>query len=160
TPFRQQTASFYLALSPCAQSFPVEGLCAEHLSPLLLTYFAPLNGVVISYSNPRLSEGPNDVHPSSSKKYVLAQSIDEYAVNFVWLTAEFTVFRPSRGTYLEGYVNLQNESLLGLVCYNYFNAGIDRTRLPKEWKWEGEGYWADGEGNKVEGRMVFKVKDF
>ncbi|KAH9842123.1 SHS2 domain [Teratosphaeria destructans] len=175
TPFQQQTSSFYLALSPCAQSFPVEGLCAEHISPLLLTYFAPLKGVVISYSNPRLSEGPEDVYPSSSKKSVLAQSIDEYAVNFVWLTADFTIFRPSIGTYLEGYVNLQNESLLGLVCYNYFNAGIDRTRLPKEWKWvgdddasskrqnglkEGGGYWVDGEGKKVEGRLVFKVKDF
>ncbi|KAK5121253.1 hypothetical protein LTR85_005419 [Meristemomyces frigidus] len=182
SPFVQETTSFYLALSPCAHEYPLEGLCAEHISPLLLSYYPPLKGIVLSYDNPRLSEDPDDAQrpqASSSReaKTVLARSIDEYAVTYVWLTADFLLFRPNRGTYLEGHVNLQNESILGLVCYNYFNAGIERNRLPRDWRWvgdenafegrgkqkasqEGEGYWADGDGKKVDGRVVFRVRDF
>lgn len=178
-PFVQLTTSFYLPLSPIAQSFPLEGLCAEHISPLLLTYHPPLKGVVLSYSNPRLSEEPEG-QPSTSSHgdagVVLSKSIDEYGVTYIWLTADFLVLRPVRGVWLEGHVNLQNESILGLICYNYFSAGIERTRLPRDWRWVGdesaqtdgkrkdrrggEGYFVDGQGKKIDGKMNFKVKDF
>ena len=62
------------------------------------------------------------------------------------------------------------------MCYNYFNAGIERSRLPKDWRWvgeesqqsegqqkhlkQGEGYFVNGKGNQVEGRLVFMVRDF
>lgn len=178
SPFVQQTASFYLALSPCAHNFPLEGVSAEHISPLLLTYYPPLKSIVLSFTNPRLSEHPEDrpqANNSNEAKVVLAKSIDEYAVTYVWLTAEFVLFRPKKGTYLEGYINLQNESILGLVCYNYFNAGIERERLPKDWRWvsgdvqsvggqtaelDGDGYYVDGDGERVEGRLIFRVEDF
>ena len=180
SPFAQQTASLYLSLSPIAHNFPLEGLCAEHISSLLMTYFPPLHGVIMSYSNPRLSEHPEQgAQAVSSKqaKVVLSRSIDEYAVTYVWLTADFTIFRPGEGTVLEGYVNLQNESILGLVCYNYFNAGIERSRLPGDWSWTGDaddsqqrgrrkeeelmhGYYVDGNGKKVDGRVLFRVRDF
>ncbi|EMC99172.1 hypothetical protein BAUCODRAFT_31494 [Baudoinia panamericana UAMH 10762] len=171
SPFEHVTASLYLALSPCANDFPVEGLLAEHLSPLLLTYYPPLKGVVLSYTNARISNGPN----GAGDGIALGQSIDEYAVTFLWLTADFLLFKPSRDAYLEGCVNLQNESLLGLICYNYFNAGIDRSRLPTDWSWKDNddvegvakwgrqptnGHWVDGDGVKVEGRLAFRVRDF
>lgn len=60
---------------------------------------------------------------------------------------------------LEGHITLQNESILGLLCYNYFNAAIQRDHLPKDWSWDGEG-WTDGAGDKVEGKLKFKVEDF
>lgn len=183
SPFVKQTTSFYLPLSPCAYHFPLEGLCAEHISPLLLTYYPPVGGVVISYSSPRLSEHANDglqVDTSDRTKAVLSRCIDEYAVTYIWLTAEFLLFKPRRGTYLEGYVSLQNEGILGLVCYNYFNAVIEREKLPEDWRWEedgddvsdkgqakrtskavaGAGYFVDGQGQKIEGRIVFRVEDF
>ncbi|KAF2721376.1 hypothetical protein K431DRAFT_284974 [Polychaeton citri CBS 116435] len=183
SPYIQKTASLYLALSPVAYHFPLEGLCAEYLSPLLLTYYAPLEGVVLSYSNHRLSEHPSQGvitrSNAETKKPVLSRSVDEYAVTYVWLTADFTLFRPSKGTVLEGYVNLQNEGILGLMCYNYFNTGIERNRLPPDWKWisnggeslegkkrkvkadaPGDGYFVDGSGQNVEGRIVFRVRDF
>jgi DNA-directed RNA polymerase I subunit RPA43 len=180
SPFIQQTTSFYLALSPIAHHFPLEGLCAEHISPLILTYYAPLKGVVLSYNDPRLSESPEKgakVSKGKDSKTVLGTSVDEYAVTFVWLTVDLLIFKPQRGTVLEGYVNLQNESILGLICYNYFNAGIERSRLPKDWQWvedetteESEemsrkrrnaaGHYVNAEGNKVEGKIIFKVKDF
>jgi DNA-directed RNA polymerase I subunit RPA43 len=180
SPFVQQTTSFYLALSPIAHHFPLEGLCAEHISPLILTYYAPLKGVVLSYNDPRLSESPEKgakVSKGKDSKTVLGTSVDEYAVTFVWLTVDLLIFKPQRGTVLEGYVNLQNESIFGLICYNYFNAGIERSRLPKDWQWveddtteENEeisrkrrnaaGHYVNAEGNKVEGKIIFKVKDF
>ncbi|KAK4988482.1 hypothetical protein LTR50_003886 [Elasticomyces elasticus] len=181
SPFTQTTASLYLALSPICQQYPLEGLCAEHLSPLLLTYYPPLKGVILSYSNPRLSEHPEDGVGATGVQ-VLARSVDEYAVSFVWLTADFTLLRPHRGTYVEGWVNLQNESHIGLICYNYYNASIDRRRLPKDWQWVGsdretsatpdigaqdgnteethEAHFVDGQGNRVEGLMQFRLRDF
>jgi DNA-directed RNA polymerase I subunit RPA43 len=170
-----------IPLSPIAHQFPLEGLCAEHISPLLLTYYPPMKGVVLSYSDPRLSESPEvgtKIAKSKDEKTVLGRSVDEYAVTYVWLTVELLVFKPQRGTVLEGYVNLQNESILGLICYNYFNAGIERSRLPKDWQWvedeaqenngemsrkgrrDAAGHYINAEGKKVEGKIVFKVKDF
>ena len=181
SPFMKQTTSFYLALSPCTQHFPLEGLCAEHISPLLLTYFPPLKGILLSYEHPRISEQPSgdvQVNSSDDNTAILSQSINEYGVTFIWLTAEFTIFRPRKGTFLEGVVNVQNESMLGLVCYNYFNAMIERDKLPKDWKWvdngdegaqvqkkrrralQGAGHFEDGEGEEIEGKIVFKVIDF
>ena len=131
SPFYEQTYSLYLPLSPISQRHAIQGLCAEHLSPLILTYYPPFHGVIISYSDPRLSTEPD----AEESKPAYAKSIDEYAPTFIWLTAEFLVFKPTKGTLIEGYVNLQNESNLGLVCWNFFNASIGRKRLPKGWKW-------------------------
>ncbi|TKA39061.1 hypothetical protein B0A54_09658 [Friedmanniomyces endolithicus] len=172
SPFIHKTETFYLALSPCANDFPLEGLVAEHISPLLLTYHPPLRGVVLKYSNARLSGTP-DGQSKDGDGVVLSKAIDEYAVTFVYLTVDLVIFAPTKDSWLEGYVNLQNESLLGLVCYNYFNAAIERQRLPKDWRWVddasrgntrvakgGQGYWVDDSGGRVDGKVVFRVKDF
>lgn len=64
---------------------------------------------------------------------------------------------------------MQNESMIGLLCYNFFRAGINVENLPKDWRWVGPdgeedmtGHFVDG-GNgdkRVEGRLVFRVEDF
>ena len=176
TPFHIQTSSLYVALAPVSQKYPLEGLCAEHLSPLILSWYPPFNSVILSYSNPRISAKPfgNDGDTT------LLQNIDEYAVSWAWLTAEFLLFKPDQGVTVEGYVNLQNEGHLGLVCWNLFNAMIERKRLPEDWKWvgvesqeggeevmgmgeayaeDGAGYFVDGEGKKVDGMVKFRVRD-
>jgi DNA-directed RNA polymerase I subunit RPA43 len=176
SPFHVQTSSLYLPLAPVSQKYPLEGMCAEHISPLILTYYPPFNGVVLSYSNPRLSEKPF----GNDGEEVLLKNIDEYAVSWSWVTAEFLLFKPEKGAWLEGYINLQNEGHLGLVCWNLFNASIERKRLPPDWKWmdvsemqneeedeargetyaeEGIGYYVDGEGKKIEGMVKFRVKE-
>jgi len=156
TPFVTQTTSLYLPLAPSAHNLPIQGLCAEHISPYLLSYHPPLNGILLSYSNPRLSSTPHSVpshvpdsaehdesdHGASAPR-VLVQSVDEYGVGFVWLTAEFLLLRPRRGTWIEAEVRVQNPSYLGLVCWNFFNAGVERRRLPADW------VWVDGTGAKV-----------
>lgn len=130
--FHQQTSSLYLPLPPISQSHPLQGLCAEHLSPLILTYYPPFHGVILSYANVQLSSSPAI---TTSNEDVLARSIDEYAASFIWVTADFLLFRPERGNVLEGWINLQNEGNIGLVCLNFFNASIERKRLPREWRW-------------------------
>lgn len=135
SPFQNQTSSLYLPLSPVAQSHPIQGLCAEHISPLILNYYAPFNGVIISFSNPRLSNDGDKSSVTDGRQKVFARSINEYAANFVWLTADFLIFRPENGSVVEGFINLQNETNIGLVCWNFFSASIERKRLPKDWKW-------------------------
>ena len=191
SPFFEQTSSFYLPLSPICQQYPLQGLCAEHLSPLILTYYPPLDGVVLSYSNAKLSTDPPGGSEDDVEGPVLAQSIDEYSVSYIWVTADFLVFRPRRGCRIEGWINLQSEGNIGLVCYNFFSVSIERKRLPKEWKWirggtgrfgarkskqskdvgkqaetpqangfgDEDGYFQDGDGNKVEGSLTFTVKN-
>ena len=131
SPFYQQTSSFYLTLPPISQKHALQGICAEHISPLILTYYPPFHGVIISYSNARLSTDPQ----AGTSKPAYARAIDEYASSFIWLTADFVIFKPQRHSTIEGYVNLQSESTIGLLCLNFFNASIERKRLPKEWKW-------------------------
>ncbi|KAL8671263.1 MAG: hypothetical protein Q9168_004232 [Polycauliona sp. 1 TL-2023] len=134
SPFHQQTASLYLPLPPIAQSHPLQGICAEHISPLILTYYSPLRGVIISFQNARLStDGLQD--SSGQDEPVLAQAIDEYAAPHIWVVVDFLLFKPQRGNAIEGWINLQNEGNIGLVCWNFFNATIERKRLPKNWKW-------------------------
>ncbi|KAK6583017.1 hypothetical protein PZA11_004093 [Diplocarpon coronariae] len=144
SPFHLQTSSLYLPLAP------------------------------VSQNNPRLSEKAF----GNDGTEVLLQNLDEYAVSWTWLTAEFLLFKPEKGAWLEGFVNLQNEGHLGLVCWNLFNASIERKRLPSDWEWrdvsdaregnegdgqtyaeEGAGHYVDGEGNKVEGLIKFKVRE-
>lgn len=174
SPFHMQTSSLFLPLAPVSQKTPLEGLCAEHLSPLILTYYPPLAGVLLSYHNVRLSEKP---FGNDGEEDVLLQNIDEYAVSWAWVTAEFLLFKPEKGAWLEGYVNLSNEGHLGIVCWNLFNASIERKRLPSDWKWvgvqereegdgeeevyaeEGAGHYVDGEGKKVEDMVKFRVRE-
>lgn len=135
SPFYEQTSSLYLPLSPISFQHPKSGLCAEHLSPLILTYFPPFNGVILSYCNVRLSTDPDEIFVSNDTLPVLARSIDEYAVSFVWVTADFLVFKPQKHNLMEGWINLQNEGNLGLVILNFFNVSISRENLPRDWVW-------------------------
>ena len=181
SPFYNQTSSFYLPISPISLAKPLEGLCAEHLSPLILTYHPLFRAIVLSYSNVHLGEEPTT---SPNIEPVLAKSIDEYAVSFVWVTADFLLFSPQKGDQIEGQINLQDKSHVGLVCWNLFNASIERIRLPKSWKWhtitsrnDGEvtsnhtesiesqprasknGYYKDEHGLALAGKITFRVKD-
>lgn len=144
SPFYTQTSSLYLPLAPIAQAHPLSALCAEHVSPLLLSYYPPFHGVLISYSDPRLSSKPHDIYTGDGRQKAFARSVDEYAATFVWLIAEFLVFRPQSGDVIEGYINLQSESSIGIIYWNYFNASIERSNLPRKWTWIPGGMAARG----------------
>lgn len=143
SPYTLTTATLYLPLSPISISptHALASLLAEHLSPLLLTYYPPLKGIVLAYSNASISSTPPSASSAaqsqdpSPQPLTLATSANEYGVLYVYLTATFLVFRPQRGQILEGWVNVQSEGFLGAVVLNLFSVGIERKRLPTNWKW-------------------------
>lgn len=135
SPFYEKTYSLYLPISPISYHYPLSGICAEHLSPLLLKYYPPFHGVVLSYSNPKLSADPEYTPENEESGPILARSVDEYAASFVWITAHFLIFSPKKGNTIEGWINIQNQGNLGLLCWNFFNVHIERKRLPKDWTW-------------------------
>ncbi|KAM3425414.1 DNA-directed RNA polymerase subunit [Cercospora zeina] len=158
SPIQRVTATLYIAVSPVVNNYPIEGICAEHFSPLYLQYYPPFDGVVLSYENVRLSENPEEGLREDGPSTVLARSINEYGVEFVWVTADFLIFRPAPNTYLKAEVNLQNESILGLLYLNYFTVSIPKENLPQDWRWE-NGQWVNAQG-EVEKEVVCKVVDF
>ncbi|KAL2824773.1 hypothetical protein BDW59DRAFT_82491 [Aspergillus cavernicola] len=153
SPYSLTTATLYLPLSPISISptHALASLLAEHLSPLLLTYFPPLQGIVLAYSNASISSqppsSPSTTSPAepSPQPLTLAATAGEYGVMYVYLTATFLVFRPQRGQTLEGWVNVQSEGFLGAVVLNLFSVGIERKRLPSSWKWIPPGEEDDAE---------------
>ncbi|PYI32816.1 hypothetical protein BP00DRAFT_424635 [Aspergillus indologenus CBS 114.80] len=146
SPYTLTTATLYLPLSPISISptHAQASLMAEHLSPLLLTYYPPLEGIVLAYSNVTISSTPPSSPESAAaaaatedhpQPLTLARTAGEYGVLYVYLTATFLVFRPQRGQLLEGWVNVQSEGFLGAIALNLFSVGIERKRLPSNWKW-------------------------
>ncbi|PYH86925.1 hypothetical protein BO82DRAFT_350029 [Aspergillus uvarum CBS 121591] len=146
SPYTLTTATLYLPLSPISISptHAQASLMAEHLSPLLLTYYPPLEGIVLAYSNVTISSTPPNSPGSAAaaaatedhpQPLTLARTAGEYGVLYVYLTATFLVFRPQRGQLLEGWVNVQSEGFLGAIALNLFSVGIERKRLPSNWKW-------------------------
>ncbi|KAJ0420416.1 hypothetical protein BJY00DRAFT_313091 [Aspergillus carlsbadensis] len=143
SPYSLTTATLYLPLSPISISptHALASLLAEHLSPLLLTYYPPLQGIILAYSNASISSHRPSASSTSSladlnpQPLTLAATAGEYGVMYVYLTATFLVFRPQRGQLLEGWVNVQSEGFLGAVVLNLFSVGIERKRLPPTWKW-------------------------
>ncbi|KAI0179401.1 hypothetical protein GGR52DRAFT_304848 [Hypoxylon sp. FL1284] len=137
-PFFTQTVSQYLPLFPSGLVEPIEGFADQHLRPLLNRYVPSFRGVLLAYRNPRLGEAPGKgslTEESAMEDAVLLESINEYAVNFGWLTVEVDLFRPTRGSWMEGSVNLQGEGHIGVVCWDMFNASIEASRLPQGWRW-------------------------
>ncbi|GAB1196148.1 hypothetical protein APSETT444_005415 [Aspergillus pseudonomiae] len=98
-------------------------------------------GIVLAYSDASISSTPPSSSTSSDpadpnpKPLTLAKTAGEYGVLYVYLTATFLVFRPQKGQILEGWVNVQSEGFLGAVVLNLFSVGIERKRLPSNWKW-------------------------
>ncbi|KAI0383414.1 hypothetical protein F5Y04DRAFT_251258 [Hypomontagnella monticulosa] len=137
-PFFTQTVSQYLPLYPSGLIEPVEGFADQHLRPLLNRYVPSFRGVLLAYRNPRVGEAPGRgslTEESANKEVVLLESINEYAVTFGWLTVDIDLFRPTRGAWMEGTVNLQGEGHIGVVCWDMFNASIEAGRLPHGWRW-------------------------
>lgn len=143
SPFHTTTLSLYLPLPAIALSATtaLPSLLTTHLTPLLLTYYPPLRGIVLSISNPILSSKkpqPNSPpsHPiDAESRTVLAHCADTDGLSYVWLTATFLLFRPRIRDELEGWLNVCSEGFVGLVCYNYFQVAVARNRIPRQWKW-------------------------
>lgn len=121
-PFRVVTARLYLPISPLHSLYPWLSLECDHLDPLVLTYYPPLRGVIFAYRNIRFNQ-----------KGAKMQADSPFA--FTWVTVDFLLWCPKKGDRLEGWVNLQSESHVGLLVLNTFNISVPRGKIPAGWRW-------------------------
>ncbi|KAL9107120.1 MAG: hypothetical protein Q9227_007900 [Pyrenula ochraceoflavens] len=136
SPFIQTRLSQYIAVPPIAlsTSTALSSIIAEHLSPLLLTYSHAAGGTILAFFDPSISTDPPspDAEPTTQ---ALALSAHEYGVSYVWLTATFLLFAPTRGQTLRGHLTACGEGFLSLTLYNLFSAVIRKDRIPRDWTW-------------------------
>ncbi|KAK2008271.1 hypothetical protein LZ32DRAFT_609618 [Colletotrichum eremochloae] len=197
-PFFTQTVSLYLPIYPIGWDTPCTAAASQHLEPLVNRYVPELKGVLLAFRNVALSEQPGRRYAATNdSEHCDLVSVDEYAVGFGYVTVDVDLFVPRRGAWMEGSINLENEGHIGVVCWGRFNASIESSRLPPEWRWvhagsaeaasyvvdpfdggddgaaaEAEdehgavrqihttGFWVDGNGDKVKGRVRFRIKAF
>ncbi|KAJ4397594.1 hypothetical protein N0V93_001827 [Gnomoniopsis smithogilvyi] len=137
-PFFTQTFSQRIPVWPAAFDEPLTKTAREYLDPQLNRYSPKFKGVLLAYKNVNLSDRPqraNPKNPPTDDTPVTLASFECYAPPFAWLTADLHLFVPSRGAWMEGEINLQSESHVGVVCFEKFNASISRRSLPKSWSW-------------------------
>lgn len=154
-PFELEDVARRVPIPPVGQSKPLASVCADSLSPMIMRWDALFKGVVFAYQNAKLISDPTA--GSSGDQMPLAQAVDEYAAPFVWVRAEFLVFKPVRGLWLNAFVNLQNESFISFVLWNAFTGTIERKRLPRDWNWveeEVEGDQHDQHEAEAAGELV------
>ncbi|KAK5945685.1 hypothetical protein PMZ80_002892 [Knufia obscura] len=148
TSFHSIRMSLYLPIPAIAASGQLSAVLALHLSPLLLTFFPPVSGVILSYHDPVLSARPeaglskpllppSGELPAEEQEETLARIGEEFGASWAWLTATFLVFRPQPGDELTGWTNAMSEGFIGLVSYNYFQSSVAKSRIPKAWSWSG-----------------------
>lgn len=189
-PFYSQTVSLYEPIYPNGWAQPVTNCDYQYLRHLQNRYVPSLRGVLLDYRNVALGENPGrEGAATEDDAPAMLKSQNEYAVGFGWITADVDLFVPTRGSWMEGSVNLQTEGHIGVVCFGKFNASIEARRLPSSWKWvsnedpdargmeetasvitaddhgvvrqiHSTGFWADGEGEKVKGKIRFRIRNF
>lgn len=188
-PFFNQTVSLYEPLLPSGWAAPITGCESQHLRHLHNRYVPSLRGVLLDYGRVTLGERPGrggGAAAEDSETALLTSKI-EFGGGFGWITADVRLFIPSRGAWMEGSINLQTEGHVGVVCFGRFNASIEASRLPPSWTWvpneqaefeetasvvtgadehgvvrqiHSTGYWVDGDGDKVKGRIRFRIRNF
>lgn len=143
-----------------------------------MSYFPAVRGVVIGYSNVEFIDGVTVQDDGCSIMKIEGGS----PVMFGWVRVNFLCWSVVVGDVLEGDVYLQTAGHLGLLIADTFNCSIRKYGIPDDWEFvpvqEDEeveevgdgreeiggkrkksfGYWVDGDGVKVDGKLRFTVK--
>lgn len=182
SPFVSLSASWKVTVPPIAATYTMEGVLATYISPLLLTWHPQLDGILLAYNHAKLhTRPPQGADADSDEEQPMAQSVDECASPYIWLTLSALVFKPVKGLEMEGFLSLQNESHITLILWNFFTVTISHKRVPRSWKWHdfeydsyGEptgqgamhrdteqwGSWYDANGTPIEGFLRFRIRDW
>lgn len=171
--FSKVNAKLYLSLAPCHITNPINGLKAQHLDSLIMTYFPQAEGVVISYSNIKILKDGYQYEDTNGVVTVLAKVGDSSPFTFVWVSVDFIVWKPQVNDFIEGYIYMQTASHIGLLIHDTFNASIKKFNIPQNWEFVPQqvdevseedskvrnmGYWVDENGAKIEGKIKFMIK--
>lgn len=189
-PVVMQEVARWVPLWPRGWHQPITAAIEQHFTPKLHRYDGDMGGVLLGYDNVCLNDRPTRKGAATQdNEAVKLLSVNEFGVGFCWLIADLELFLPKRGSWMEGELILQNQGHVGVVCWDKFNASIESSRLPPKWSWvaapedgladedfnmdldgneDGEqvasatplGYWVDEDGNKVEGKLRFRIKNY
>ncbi|KIZ04925.1 hypothetical protein MNEG_3029 [Monoraphidium neglectum] len=122
------TARFTLHLHPSKTQDVIEGV-REQLNLGLLRYSEDLGGVVLAYSNERVTGRMARLHPY-------------FPFLAVAVVARVTLFCPRPGQHLVGRVIKVGTDYVGLLVLGVFNAAIGAERIRREFKCSPEaGCW-------------------
>lgn len=174
--FHKVSTSMYVSLAPVFSQRPVAGIKSQHLDPLVTRYFAPAGGVVLAHYNLKLYKRGSE----SDKASVMGKFVNESPFTFMWISTDLLVWKPQVGDRLEGYVNMQTPSHIGLLVHDTFNCSIKYANIPEDWVFtpfaesgntsqeptvakkdrvrQSMGYWSDGSGQRVDGKLEFIIK--
>lgn len=134
--FHKVSTSLYLSLAPVYALNPVAGIKAQHLDPLLMTYFQPAGGVVLAHFNLKVT-GNEEPSQNSTKEDeaqpVLAKVMYDSPFAFLWIQVDFLVWKPQPQDVVEGWINMSSPSHIGLLIHDTFNATIKRESIPNDW---------------------------
>lgn len=157
--FHRVRARLYLSLAPCHLENPLQGLRQQHLDQLIMTYNSTLQGVIITYENVRLAKCNDTV----------AKVANENPFTFLWVIADFIVWKPKIEDVLKGNIVMQSQSHIALLVHDVFNASIKKHYIPQDWSFvpnqadteenfKNLGYWCDSEGTPISGPLEFTVR--
>lgn len=163
--FKTVSTSLYVSLAPAFNDDPVLGIKQQHLDPLVMRFHPKLKGIILSYSNIELETEAQDQN--------LAKIEGSSPFTFLWVDVQFLIWSPSVGDILEGDIFIQTPSHLGLLICDVFNASIKKYNIPMGWSFTSNqqdevvetgdkkvyGYWSDENGQKVDGKLKFTVKN-
>lgn len=175
--FHKVSTSMYVSLAPMFSQKPVAGVKSQHLDPLVMRYFAPAGGVVLSHYNLKLYKRGGDPEAQTMGKF-----LTESPFTFMWISTDLLVWKPQAGDKVEGRVNMQTPSHIGLLIHDTFNATIKYAHIPEDWFFtpfsdeeqeqqqeqggdgkkskmrQSMGYWSDAAGNRVGGKLEFAIR--
>ncbi|VVT54275.1 uncharacterized protein SAPINGB_P003994 [Magnusiomyces paraingens] len=150
--FRKVTTTMYVSLAPMYSLNPVYGIKSQHLDPLLMTWYAPVGGVVLAYNSLQLL-GQDEGEYRARKKAAAAQNsgddakdnndeillpvgkiVHESPYAFLWIAVDLLIWKPQQGDVVQGVINLQAPSHLSLLVNDVFHASIRRDSIPEDWE--------------------------
>ncbi|KAI5954854.1 hypothetical protein KGF57_003879 [Candida theae] len=163
--FKTVSSSLYVSLAPAFNDDPVLGIKQQHLDPLVMRFHPKLKGVILSYSDIELETEAQDQN--------LAKIENSSPFTFLWVNVSFLIWSPGVGDVLEGDIFIQTPSHLGLLICDVFNASIKKFNIPMGWSFTSSqqdevvgnddkktyGYWSDENGQKVDGKLKFTIKN-
>ncbi|ODV63418.1 DNA-directed RNA polymerase I subunit RPA43 ASCRUDRAFT_30048 [Ascoidea rubescens DSM 1968] len=176
--FKNVTTRLYLSIAPCYVNDPINAIKVQHLDPLIMTFYNPLGGVILSYSNLRVSNSMFDefaiITKIPKKKICLAKIQFDTPFAFLWVSVDFLIWKPEINDKIQGWCYMQTPSHIGLLIHDIFNATIKRNSIPSNWQFISNqideidpnddstthslGHWLDSEGNKIDAKLDFFVK--
>ncbi|ANB14027.1 DNA-directed RNA polymerase I subunit RPA43 [Sugiyamaella lignohabitans] len=145
--FYKVSVSLYVSLAPVHLNDPVSGIKSQHLDPLLMTFFPEAGGVVLAHYNLELCGQDKRPAKSSSKPsddldgetdesgpIAVAKIMYDSPFAFMWINVDLLVWKPRAGDIVEGWINMQSPSHIGLLIHDTFNASIKRDAIPRDWR--------------------------